>query len=217
MPEMDGLEASRTIGSEHGERRPQIIAMTANVLQGDRDRCAAAGMDDYVAKPIRIRELQSAIAAAARRVYERRGAALPSAVAPVPRTAPASNDPDLDRQAIFDPSAFDEAREFLAEEADEVIGRLLASFDAKTPEMVSALRRAAEQRDHQQVRFVAHTLKGLSGTVGARRVQAICGQIESSAGNEETEYADSTLSRLEKELDSARKALSTVIGSAAAG
>ncbi len=61
MPEMDGLEASRRINREHAEGRPRIIAMTANAMQGDREMCLAAGMDDYIAKPIRVDRLVEAL------------------------------------------------------------------------------------------------------------------------------------------------------------
>jgi CheY-like chemotaxis protein len=62
MPEMDGLEASRQINArwQSGER-PRIIAMTANAMQGDRDMCLAAGMDDYLTKPIRVERLVEAL------------------------------------------------------------------------------------------------------------------------------------------------------------
>lgn len=63
MPEMDGLAATRQIRREWPpERMPRIIAMTANAFRSDREQCFAAGMDDYVSKPIRIAELQAAIA-----------------------------------------------------------------------------------------------------------------------------------------------------------
>ncbi len=62
MPEMDGLEATRAICAEwEAEKRPRIIALTANVMKEDRDACFAAGMDDYVGKPIRVEELMSAL------------------------------------------------------------------------------------------------------------------------------------------------------------
>ncbi len=62
MPEMDGLEASRRITSKWPvQKRPRIIAMTANAMQGDREECLAAGMDDYVTKPIRVEALVAAL------------------------------------------------------------------------------------------------------------------------------------------------------------
>jgi CheY-like chemotaxis protein len=61
MPELDGFEASREINGRWSGDRPRIIAMTANAMQGDRELCEAAGMDDYVAKPIRVEELVAAL------------------------------------------------------------------------------------------------------------------------------------------------------------
>lgn len=62
MPEMDGLEASRQICQRwRGNTRPRLVAMTANALQGDRETCIAAGMDDYISKPVQIRELEAAL------------------------------------------------------------------------------------------------------------------------------------------------------------
>jgi CheY-like chemotaxis protein len=68
MPEMDGLEATRRIVAKWkpGER-PRIVAMTANAMQGDREECLAAGMDDYVTKPIRVDALVAALTSAAPR------------------------------------------------------------------------------------------------------------------------------------------------------
>ena len=62
MPEMDGLEASRRITAKWPpEARPRIVAMTANAMQGDREMCIAAGMDDYLTKPIRVERLVEAL------------------------------------------------------------------------------------------------------------------------------------------------------------
>ena len=64
MPEMDGLEASRRINERWSSDRPRIVAMTANAMQGDRDMCLAAGMDDYITKPIRVERLVEALVSA---------------------------------------------------------------------------------------------------------------------------------------------------------
>ena len=62
MPEMDGLEATRRICARwQPDGRPRIVAMTANAMQGDREMCLAAGMDDYVTKPIRVEALVAAL------------------------------------------------------------------------------------------------------------------------------------------------------------
>jgi CheY-like chemotaxis protein len=65
MPEMDGLEATRHIVERLDVTdRPRIVAMTANAMDGDRERCLAAGMDGYISKPIRVEELVEAVLAA---------------------------------------------------------------------------------------------------------------------------------------------------------
>jgi CheY-like chemotaxis protein len=70
MPEMDGLEASRRITAKWAQdARPRIVAMTANAMAGDREMCLAAGMDDYITKPIRVEQLVEAL----NRVQTRKG------------------------------------------------------------------------------------------------------------------------------------------------
>ena len=73
MPEMDGLEASRRIVARWPDaaQRPRIVAMTANAMQGDREACLAAGMDDYVTKPIRVEALVEALTKASARIDPR--------------------------------------------------------------------------------------------------------------------------------------------------
>jgi HPt (histidine-containing phosphotransfer) domain-containing protein len=79
MPEMDGLEATRRIRQELTDmERPYIVAMTANTMQGDREACLAAGMDDYVGKPIRVGELQEALERTGAWLREREGAVSPA-------------------------------------------------------------------------------------------------------------------------------------------
>jgi CheY-like chemotaxis protein len=61
MPEMDGYEAASQICRRWKEERPSLIAMTGNAMQGDREKCLAAGMDDYISKPVRVKELESVL------------------------------------------------------------------------------------------------------------------------------------------------------------
>ena len=71
MPEMDGLEASKQITTRwSAEERPRIVAMTANAMQGDREMCIAAGMDDYLTKPIRVDALVQALLESPRRILD---------------------------------------------------------------------------------------------------------------------------------------------------
>jgi len=82
MPEMDGFEAARQIRARWtGDQRPRIVAMTGNTLQGDREACLEAGMDDYMAKPIRVKELERVLSqwGAAKRGFTRPPLATPAA------------------------------------------------------------------------------------------------------------------------------------------
>ena len=67
MPEMDGLDATRNIRKLKDAAQPHIVAMTANAMEGDREMCIAAGMNDYISKPIRVNELVEALMKAERK------------------------------------------------------------------------------------------------------------------------------------------------------
>jgi CheY-like chemotaxis protein len=207
MPEMDGLQAARLIGEEHGTQRPRIIAMTANAMHGDRERSLAAGMDDYLAKPIRISELQAALTASGRRVHgrhQRQTTVVATPAAALPRER---REAGFDEMEVLDPTAFDETREFLEEEAEEVITGLIDAFRVRAPEMLQALRQACTDGERPQIELVAHTLKGFAGTVGARRVQALCETLESRAATDALNDMDGMLDQLENELGRVAAAL----------
>jgi PAS domain S-box-containing protein len=167
MPEMDGLEAARRIHGEWpGDKRPRIVAMTANAMQGDREICLAAGMDDYLSKPIHLGELANAL----RRCDP--GGATP------PQTAqPAS--PSAREDGVLDPEALEQLHA-RAGDRDFVV-ELVDTFLREGPALVDTLRDALQDTDAQQLRRAAHTLRSNAQVFGARALAALCQEVEAMA------------------------------------
>jgi response regulator RpfG family c-di-GMP phosphodiesterase len=140
MPEMDGLEAAAAMRSlEGGGRRTPIIAMTAHAIPGYRERCLAAGMDDYVSKPIDAETLHQSIARLT-------GAAGPPTEGAPPRGAASSRLTELLK-------AFDQDRAFMRE--------VVEVFFSDYPQQLATLRRSADAGDAPAFRRAAHSLKGM--------------------------------------------------------
>jgi two-component system, sensor histidine kinase and response regulator len=158
MPEIDGLEATARIRAREaaGEHLP-IIAMTASAMEGDRERCLQAGMDDYLAKPLRPDELDA--------VLERwLGHA-------APRDGHAGSD---GRNGLIDVGRI---HRFKAD-YPEIAGRLVALFADATPPMLEQLSNAVHASDDDAVRRLAHKLKGSCQNVGATRMAVLCRSLE---------------------------------------
>jgi CheY-like chemotaxis protein len=168
MPEMDGLEASRAICARWAaSKRPCIIAMTAEAMQGDRDKCLAAGMDDYIVKPVTLDRLAAALAKCR-----------PLAAATAPEVAAA---PPVEKQRIaagtaLDRDVLDQLREDLGGTA--ALREVIRSFLDQTPSVLSALRDAAARSDVPSIRRAAHMIKGTSSILGARELSEQCAEIE---------------------------------------
>jgi CheY-like chemotaxis protein len=184
MPEMDGLEAARCIHREwSGYERPRVIAMTANAMQGDREICLAAGMDDYVSKPIHRDELADALRRCA-----------PSVVgpdlAPQPGAAPADERVALDPEALAQLDASGD-RGFLME--------LVETFLRDAPALLQTLRVALDDADYQELRRAAHTLKSNGRVFGATTLAELCGELEAIAKAQRLEHAAELVPRVEAE------------------
>ena len=163
MPEMDGLEASRAICRRWPEsRRPRIIAMTAEAMEGDRETCIAAGMDDYIAKPVDLALLRRALDAC-RPLATRRPVAEAASV-------PSANSESLDRSVLH------ELREQLGDA--ESVHKVVTTFLHSTPGLLAALREAAGKGDATEVRRAAHALKSSSAMLGARALSRACEELE---------------------------------------
>jgi two-component system sensor histidine kinase/response regulator len=154
MPNVDGYEATARIraGESAGGRVP-IVAMTAHALEGDRERCLRAGMDDYLSKPLRSQDLDAVLE---RWVH----------VAPANGAADAGPLVDEDRVRGFNVE--------YASMADE----LWTVFYEATPPLIGELRSAVERGDHDESRRLAHKLKGSSVTVGATRMATLSNTLE---------------------------------------
>jgi PAS domain S-box-containing protein len=174
MPELDGLDASRRIRERWPDTRPRIIAMTANALPEDRDACFAAGMDDYVAKPIR----SDVLAEALKRVRPAAAAAAESARQPV------------------DGTALDSLREIGGE---DFLLEVVDTFLADLPTLLATLLSALETGDTAEVRHVAHTLKSNGATLGATDFAELCRELEHQAKNGRLEEAPGLVARIEEE------------------
>jgi signal transduction histidine kinase/CheY-like chemotaxis protein/HPt (histidine-containing phosphotransfer) domain-containing protein len=155
MPEMDGYELTRsirTLESRGGNARTPVIACTANALPGEVENCFAAGMDDYIAKPVDLARLAAKLD---------QWLPLPHHDAP----------PPLDRSVLGAIVAGDEALE----------REVLAEFVKANEEDVVLLERALEERDVEEVAREAHRIKGATAAIGALDLAKVCALIEAAA------------------------------------
>jgi two-component system sensor histidine kinase/response regulator len=175
MPEMDGFEATAVIRErERGsERRIPIIALTAHVMQGYRERCLAAGMDDHLPKPIDPRQLEAVLlrwapdrAARATAGPEERVAAAEAALSPA--DAETGKFPDLDLERL----------QLVTEGESALEDELLGIFIESARETLEDLRAALKAGNARLLRSHAHALKGSSQTLGAIALGELAGELE---------------------------------------
>ena len=189
MPELDGYEATRRIrNAETAESAPEyppvhIIAMTANALEGDREACLAAGMNDYVSKPVKLLELQAALRRAGAQM-PRRGrvttAGPEDAGSESGPNEPEATEPDPTEPPI-DPAVFESLRALQEAGQPDPAAELIDLFLADTPPRLNALAAAVRDSHASGLRESAHSLKGTASNLGARRLAALCAKLEVGA------------------------------------
>ena len=202
MPEMDGLEATRRVrdpGSAVLRHGIPIIAMTAHAMQGDRERCLEAGMNDYVTKPISAQALADAVERWLPRdedpVTPAHAPAGP--VAAVPATAEAPEAPVFDRAGLM-------ARLM----DDEDLARIVVDgFLEDAPKQIEALRTCLGAGDAPGALRAAHTIKGASATVGAEALRAVAFEMELAAVAGDFEAVEARLPDLESQLARLKEAM----------
>jgi CheY-like chemotaxis protein len=164
MPEMDGFEATHAIRALPQGRDLPIIALTAHALSGERERCLAHGMTDYLAKPFRGHELFALI--------ERRVESRPVAAARAAPDPPPSPDPvDLERfkNALRETGA------------GAAINSILDTFLSQVPGRLATLEAASQSGNADAITRAAHVLRGAAATIGARALAGLLQQVETAA------------------------------------
>jgi two-component system sensor histidine kinase/response regulator len=200
MPEMDGLEATGRVRAPDSSVRDHgiaIVALTAAAMKGDRDKCVAAGMNDYLTKPLRPEELGQMIE---RWTAGAAGSspAVPEPTVPPPRPASAASRapaqggpvPVFDRGALLSTLGGDR----------ELAEQIIVEFLADVRRQLDVLRGTAESGPSAQLARQAHALKGASGTVGALALRAEAERLEvgaRQAGEERLESAEERVAAIE--------------------
>ncbi len=193
MPEMDGLEATRSIRAEWPrDRQPYVVAMTANVMTGDRELCLEAGMNDFVGKPVRLEELAATLDRARSRAgwAEAAGDAAPS---------------EEGAGSVLDPAALGQLKEEVGEEG---LAAVIGTFLEEAPRLLGTLFEALDRGDAEEMRRYAHTLKSNAASFGASVLSDLCRDLESMGRRGDLTGAPDLFSRVEAEYARARDALS---------
>ncbi len=197
LRELDGYQAAGEIRrrEEGTGRHTPIIAMTAAALPGDRERCLAAGMDDYIAKPLLVGDVQAALSRWARG----------EATAPQTSAAAESAEP---AQAVLHPDRLAELGQLdPAGNGSGFLRMVVDSFLTGAPADLARLHAAVECGDTTAIYQVAHRLKGAAATLGSRGMVGMCQELEALASAGALAPARELLGCLEQELARVTRAL----------
>jgi two-component system, sensor histidine kinase and response regulator len=205
MPEMNGYEATREIRRQKGlNRKVPIVAMTANAMSGDREECLAAGMDDYIAKPIELEQIVEMLQRWVRSAGESdRGKPAPSRV----ETAPAVPPTPPSTPAAVNAEALDRLRELSDGDALSFLKDLLGTYQNDTTQRLTVLRAACAAADAGGLRRAAHAIKGSSLNVGALHLADLCQQVELLAESGALDAIAGLVTQIGQEFERVKAAL----------
>jgi CheY-like chemotaxis protein len=181
MPNMDGYEVTKTIRDQEkktGNHIP-IIAMTANAMKGDRQKCLDAGMDDYIAKPIRRKELRIIVS------RWTRGRAAVSVTEPVSVSAPGN--PEINEEIINSLRAM----------GDDFFSEIMRRFLSDTEGDIEQIGSSFASGDMRKLHDAACGLRGASSTIGAKRLETICRDLQHKSENNDTDVMDAMIELLD--------------------
>ena len=169
MPEMDGYETSENILKRYSQdERPKIIAMTANAMQGDKDKCLDAGMDDYISKPVRVDELYNVLKKWGEIIYEEKDKKL-------------KKEEKNKSQKLIDENKIEIIQDFQSDEDLSFFVELLDIYINDFPQTLKHLKNSISDKNQKQLIFYSHKLKGSSLTLGIDKITKICNKLEEQA------------------------------------
>lgn len=191
MPVMDGLEATRRIRGLPLKRQPRIVAVTANALVGDKERCLAAGMDDYLPKPLRVDDLARMIRQMA------------------PSDATASKQ-DSRAPSVIELDALRDLRNSIGEEDFDFFDSLVSDFLVDAGQIVAEMRSSLREGRTLDLKRAAHTLKSSSAMFGALDLSKACFQLEQATSSEDMEVCIELTSKIPEMLALVHRDLSAL-------
>ncbi len=197
MPEMDGLEAARQICQRWpAEKRPRIIAMTGNALMGDREKCLQAGMDDYISKPVRIGELQSALQRWGPMKTRKSDTAFVSRL----RAGTADN--------LLDQAIIAELRNMPPSDGVSMLQELVDLFLEAAPQRIAQISQSIN--DGPMLAFHAHALKSMGLNLGVKRIVELSQKLEDLGRARNAHGAPALLQELETAFTQTKAQLLTL-------
>ncbi len=211
MPVLDGFEATAEIRRQEeatGRRRVPIVALTASALKGERERCLAAGMDDYLSKPVRQEQLGEAV--------RRWVAARPAGETNGKQVAPTGNGKNgAHGNGVLDHSVIDSIRAMPSHRAGDTLSRLVGIYLQHTPAAIRQLRVAADGGQCGEAQRVAHTIKSSSAMLGATGLARLLSDAEVAGRENAGDSLASLVSAIEVEYEAVERALTDLLPSGA--
>jgi signal transduction histidine kinase/DNA-binding response OmpR family regulator len=214
MPLMDGYSATSAIRAwerteGHGVRLP-IVALTANALEGDRERCLNAGMNDYLAKPLRRAQLAEVLERWLPLQTRITAGALTAEAPVVTGKSPAIQKNVVDMEIVERIRALQKAGN------PDILARIVNLYLEKSPELVAAVRAAIDAGDAERLRHAAHSLKSSSANLGVVNVAAVCRDLEHMGRDGALDNAQASVDVLNYEFQLGCEALRRLVARQAA-
>ena len=198
MPEMDGYTATAEIRRRQGDTgRLPVIAMTAGAVEGDRERCLAAGMDDYISKPVKPEDIEQALG---RWVLHAAGERAGVATARPGSVVAATTNDGIDDERL-------QVLRRMGPPDASLLPRLVEAFASEAPTSLASLNNAHLSDDFEALRQGAHRLRGAAANLGATEVAMLCADLEALAATGSPGETTEMLTRLGTEIDHALERL----------